>query len=76
MGVEKVNDERTMIYRCIGKWVSLFKSILWPFCFCLCKPVVLTVVDIDPQRSVGPSKGSISSHVIEWGSLNGQGVNE
>ena len=40
------------------------------------KPVVLKVVDIDPQGSVGPSKGSINSHGVEWGSLNGQGVNE
>jgi len=33
-------------------------------------PVVLKVVDIDPQGSIGPSNG------VEWGSLNGQGVNE
>ena len=39
-------------------------------------PVVLRVVDIDPQGSIGPSKGSINSHGVEWGSLNGQGVNE
>ena len=38
--------------------------------------VVLKVVDIDPQGSIGPSKGSINSHGVEWGSLNGQGVNE
>jgi len=38
--------------------------------------VVLKVVDIDPQGSIGPSKGSINTHVAEWGSLNGQGVNE
>jgi len=38
--------------------------------------VVLKVVDIDLQGSVGLSKGSISSHGVEWGSLNGQGVNE
>jgi len=31
--------------------------------------VVLKVVDIDSQ-------GSINSHGVEWGSLNGQGVNE
>jgi len=24
----------------------------------------------------GPSKGSTNSHGVEWGSLNGQGVNE
>jgi len=35
--------------------------------------VVLKVVDIDPQGSIGPSKGSINSHGVEWGSLNGQG---
>jgi len=39
-------------------------------------PMVLKVVDIDPQGSVGPSKGSINSHGVEWGSLNGLGVNE
>jgi len=39
-------------------------------------PVVLKVVDIDPQGSIGPSKGSINSHGVDWGSLNGQGVNE
>jgi len=38
--------------------------------------VVLKVVDIDPQRSIGPSNGSINSHGVEWRSLNGQGVNE
>jgi len=32
------------------------------------KTVVLKVVDIDPQGSIGPSKGSINSHVVEWGS--------
>jgi len=46
-------------------------------CFVLCNkilfvPVVLKVVDIDPQGSIGPSKGSINSHGVEWGSLNGQ----
>jgi len=35
--------------------------------------VVLKVVDIDPQGSIGPSKGSINSHGVERGSLNGQG---
>jgi len=40
------------------------------------KPVVLKVVDIDPQGSIGPSKGSINIHGVEWGSLNGQGVTE
>jgi len=39
-------------------------------------PMVLKVGDIDPQGSVGPSKESINSHGVEWGSLNGQGVNE
>jgi len=29
-----------------------------------------------PQGSIGPSKGSINSHKVEWGSLIGQGVNE
>jgi len=38
--------------------------------------VDLKVVDIDPQGSIGPSKGSINSHGVEWGSLNGQEVNE
>jgi len=38
--------------------------------------VFLKVVDIDPQGSIGPSKGPINSHGVEWGSLNGQGVNE
>jgi len=40
------------------------------------KAAVLKVVDIDPQGSTGPSKGSINRKGIEWGSLNGQGVNE
>jgi len=40
------------------------------------RAVVLKVVDIDPQGSIGPPKGSINSHGVEWGSLNGQGVNE
>ena len=40
------------------------------------RPVVLKVVDIDPQGSIGPSKGSINSHGVEWGSLNSQGVNK
>ena len=35
------------------------------------KPVVLKVVDIDPQGSIGPTKGSINSDGVEWGSLNG-----
>jgi len=35
--------------------------------------VVLKVVDIEPQGSIGPSKGLINSHGVEWGSLNGQG---
>jgi len=39
-------------------------------------PVVLKVVDIDPQGSIGPFKRLINSHGVEWGSLNGQGVNE
>jgi len=38
--------------------------------------VVLKVVDINPLGSIGPSKGSINSHRVEWESLNGQGVNE
>ena len=32
--------------------------------------VVLEVVDIDPKGSIGPSKGSINGHGVEWGSLN------
>jgi len=43
---------------------------------CLSKLVVLKVIDIEPQGSIAPSKGSIKSHGVEWGSLNGQGVNE
>jgi len=43
---------------------------------CLFRSVVLKVVDIDPQGSIGPSKGSINSHRVKWGTLNGQGVNE
>ena len=35
------------------------------------KPVVLEVVDFDPQGSIGPSKRSINSPRLEWGSLNG-----
>jgi len=35
--------------------------------------MVLKVVDIDPQVSIGPSKGSINSQGVEWESLNGQG---
>jgi len=38
--------------------------------------VVLKVVDIDPQGSIRPSKGSINSQGVEWVSLNGPGVNE
>jgi len=38
--------------------------------------MVFKVVDIDVQGSIGPSQGSINSHGVEWGSLNGQGVNE
>jgi len=41
-----------------------------------CRPVVLKVVDIDPQGSIGPSEGSINSHGVEWRSVNSQGVNE
>jgi len=37
--------------------------------------VVLKVVDIEPQGSIGPSKGLMKSHRVEWGSMNGQGVN-
>jgi len=37
------------------------------------RPVVHKVVDIDPQGSIGPSKASINSQGVEWGSLNGQG---
>jgi len=38
--------------------------------------VVLKVLDIDPQGSIGPPKGSINSQGVEWGSLSGQGGNE
>jgi len=48
-----------------------YRNLKWTF-----NAVVLKVVDIDPQRSIGPPKGSINSHGVEWGSLNGQGVNE
>jgi len=40
------------------------------------KSVVLKVVDIDPQGSIGPSKGPINSGRVERGSLNSHGVNE
>ena len=39
-------------------------------------PVVLKVVDIGPKGSIGPSKGTINSHGLEWRSMNGQGFNE
>jgi len=39
---------------------------------CTCRPVALKVFDIDPQGSIGPSKVSINSQRVEWGSLNGQ----
>jgi len=39
-------------------------------------PVVLKVVDIDRHGSIAPSKRSINSHGVEWGSLNGKGVDE
>jgi len=38
--------------------------------------VVLKVVNIDLQGSIGPYKGSINSKGVEWGPMNGQGVNE
>ncbi len=34
------------------------------------------VVDIDPQGSMGPSKGSMISKGVERGSMNNQGVIE
>jgi len=37
------------------------------------RTVAHQVVDIDPQGSNEPSKGSVNSHGIEWGSPNGQG---
>jgi len=48
----------------------------WENCdiFCvvlLARSMVVKVVDIDAQGSIGPSKGSINSHGVEWGSLNG-----
>jgi len=36
------------------------------------KPVVLKVVNIDPQGSIGPYQGLINSYGIEWESLNGR----
>ena len=33
-------------------------------------PVVFKVVNIDPQGSIGPSQESITSHGVEWGSMN------
>jgi len=50
-------------------------SIVWNIGLCasyskhflMTKSVVLIVVDIDPQGSVGPSKGSINNHRVEWG---------
>jgi len=32
--------------------------------------------NIDLQKSIGPSKESINSHRVKWGSLNDQGVND
>jgi len=32
--------------------------------------MVLKVVDINLQGSVGPCKGSVSSHGVEWESMN------
>jgi len=31
------------------------------------------MVDIDSHGSIGQSNGSVNSHRVEWGSLNGQG---
>jgi len=69
--------------------LGLLRVVCWGCCdnTLLCKTclhavynqsraVVHKVVDIDPHVSTGPSKGSINNHGVEWGSLNGQGVNE
>ena len=37
---------------------------------------VLKVVDIDPQGSMGPSKGSMNIQGVERGSMNNRGVGE
>jgi len=63
-------DHRILV---IGPFVFSFSVTL---VFSLANAVVLKVVDIDPQGSIGPSKGLIDSHGVEWRSLNGQGVNE
>jgi len=34
------------------------------------RPVVLKVVDIDPQGSIGPSKGLTNRHGVKWGSMS------
>ena len=52
---------------------TLCRPFVYHACF---KSVVLKVVDIDPHGSIGPSKRSINSQGVEWGSMNGQGVNE
>jgi len=36
----------------------------------LCRAVVRKVVDINPQESIGPSKGLVNSHRVECGSVN------
>jgi len=54
------------------------KDVLRATLITLCpgRSVVFKMVDINPQGSIGPSKGLINSHEVEWGSLNDQGVNE
>ena len=50
-------------------WAAVEKPCM-KRCF---RTVAHQVVDIDPQGSNEPSKGSVNSHGIEWGSPNGQG---
>jgi len=50
---------------------KLSNQLNYFICYCLCRPVLLKVVDIDPQGSIGLSKESINGHWVKWGSLNG-----
>jgi len=47
--------------------IAVMAADLFYRCKHLCLPVVLKVVDIDPQGSIGPSKGPINSQGVEWG---------
>jgi len=54
--------------------IVIYEVLTHLYKFGYTKSVVLKVVDIDPQGSIGPPKGTINSQRVEWGSLNGQGV--